>query len=614
MAYGGSGLYRSTDQGSTWSFAGLQESGSIGRIRVDPADPDRVFVAAMGQLWQANPERGVYRTTDGGATWQQVLYVDDQTGCVDLVQRPDDPDVVFAVMWRRFRQPEFYSYGGSTSAIHRSTDGGDTWAVVAGGLPVPSASSGRIGISLCQSQPDVMHAIYADNIGYFAGLYRSTDGGSSWARTNDAALTQAAVFASYGWWFGNLRTHPSNPAWIYVLGLDTYRSTDGGASYLYASADLHVDQHALEFGPGGNPTMYLGNDGGVYRSTDGGGAWTKSPLMPITQAYRIALDASNPDVLYVGSQDTSTVRTLTGAPDDWVEVFGGDGFQALVHPLDPSSIWAQYQYGSIVYSSNGGSTWLSATVGIAAADRNNWNTPLVQDPSNPDQRYTGTHRVYRSTGTRTWTAISPDLTGGPHLGTSGQVDGTLTSLTVSPLDPQVIWAGSDDGYVQVTTDGGGTWSDVSAALPERWVTSVRADPFVRETAYVTISGYRWIEPLPHVFRTTDLGLTWEAIAGNLPEAPVNDLLADPFVRHRYFVATDVGVFETLDGGESWSVLGTGLPNVVTTSLALEPLNQVLVVGTFGRSLFSLPVKLDLLFYDGFESGDPSRWSVVVGGS
>jgi photosystem II stability/assembly factor-like uncharacterized protein len=584
VAYGGAGLFRSSDQGESWELVGLEDSGSIGRIRIDPTDSNRIFVAVMGFLWETNPERGVYRTTDGGTTWERVLYVNSQTGCVDLIMRPDDPDVLYAAMWERIRQPEYYDYGGPNCAVYRTTNGGDTWDLVGGGLPAPSADGGRIGVSLCASDPAVMHVIYADRIGYFDGLYRSTDGGFTWTRTNDGSLS--AAYASYGWWFGNVRTHPVDADMIYVLGLQFYRSTDGGSSYQNVSGGMHVDHHGLEFGPGPNPVLYNGNDGGVYRSTNGGSIWTKLYDLPITQAYRIALDANNANAVYLGAQDNGTNRTLTGATDDWEWIYGGDGFQPLVHPSESNRIWAQYQYGSLAYSSDGGSSWSGATGGITGSDRKNWNSPLIQHPTSADRRYFGTNKVYRSTSDTTWTAISPDLTGGPHAGHSGQVNGTLTTLAVSPLNGNVIWAGSDDGYVHVTTDGGSNWTDVSAALPERWVTSVRTDPFSLDTAYVTISGFRWAEPLPHVFRTTDLGANWEAIAGDLPEAPANDFLADPDHPDRYFVATDVGVYETWNGGSSWSALGAGLPNVVVTSLALDQGNQELFAGTYGRSVFS----------------------------
>ncbi|MHC4126737.1 MAG: VPS10 domain-containing protein, partial [Planctomycetota bacterium] len=223
VAYGGAGLFRSIDQGDSWEFVGLEDSGSIGRIRIDPTDSDRIFVAVLGFLWETSPQRGVYRTTDGGTTWERVLFVDSETGCVDLIMRPDDPDVLYAATWQRIRQPEYYDYGGPGCAVYRTTDGGDNWTQVGGGLPTPSANGGRIGLSLCASQPDVMHAIYADRIGYFDGLYQSTDGGFTWIRTNDGSLS--GVFASYGWWFGNVRTHPVDAGMIYVLGLDFYRST-----------------------------------------------------------------------------------------------------------------------------------------------------------------------------------------------------------------------------------------------------------------------------------------------------------------------------------------------------------------------------------------------------
>jgi hypothetical protein len=373
---------------------------------------------------------------------------------------------------------------------------------------------------------------------------------------------------------------------------------------------MHVDHHGYDWGPGSSPVMYNGNDGGVYRSIDDGDHWTKLPDLPVTQAYRVALDANNPYALYIGAQDNGTCRTLDSGTDNWSNVFGGDGFQPLIHPDDSFSIWAQFQYGSLYFSGNNGASWASATIGVSSSDRRNWNSPHVQDPTIPDQRYFGTNKVYRSTGDRTWSVISPDLTGNPG-GNPGQVDGTLTTIAVSPHNPNVIWTGSNDGYVQLTTNGGGDWFDLSGTLPQRWVTSVRVDPFTEEVAYVTISGFRWNEYLPRVYRTSDYGATWDPISGNLPDAPVNDFLADPDRQNRYFVATDVGVYETWDGGTTWSMLGSDLPNVVCTSMALDRDNQLLVVGTYGRSLFSRIINPDHLFVDGFESGDTSAWSGSV---
>lgn len=605
LAYGGAGLFRSSDQGGSWASIGLDNSGSIGRIVIDPGNSQRLFVAAMGLHWQGNPERGVYRTTDGGSTWERVLYIDDQTGCVDIVQRPDNPNVLFAAMWQRIRQPEYYDYGGPGCAVYRTIDGGDTWTLVGGGLPAPSEDGGRIGLSLCAAQPDVMHAVYADRIGYFDGLYRSEDGGGTWIQTTDADLDN--VFASYGWWFGNVRTHPTDPDTIFVLGLPFWRSTDGGDSYHNASDGMHVDHHALGFGSGAGAAMYNGNDGGVYRSVDGA-SWTKQPNLPLTQIYRMAVDQGNNDALYLGAQDNGTNRTLTGATDDWQEIFGGDGMQPIVHPDVSTTIWAMYQYANLFVTTNDGANWLSAGLGVDGGDRKGWNAPHIQDPTDANTRYLGSHRVYRNTSDRQWTVISPDLTGGPHQDNSGQVDGSLTSLAVSPLDAGVIWSGSNDGYVFVTANGGVLWTDVSATLPERWVTSVRTDPFDRETAYVTISGYRWAEPLPHVFKTTDLGASWQPIAGDLPEVPVNDFLADPEIPDRYFAATDLGVYETLNGGMTWTMLGANLPNVITTSLVIDSTGENLIVGTFGRSVFAISLELERIFNDGFETGDISRWS------
>ncbi|MFN8547998.1 MAG: glycosyl hydrolase [Candidatus Eisenbacteria bacterium] len=564
----------------------LGRVGSIGRIRIDAGNPSRIFVAAMGDLWSKDQDRGIYRTTDSGANWQRVFFVSDSTGCVDLVQRPDQPNTLFAAMWERIRRPDHYQYGGITCGVYKSTNGGDSWSLVSGGLPAASTQRGRIGISLCAAQPDFIYAIYADRPGNFDGVYRSTNGGTSWTRTNDGTL--AGVFATYGWWFGNVRVHPTDPNRVFAVGYDLYRTTNGGSSWGFAGDIMHVDHHGFEFGSGASPVMYCGNDGGVYRSINGGTAWSKLPDLPISQIYRLALDANNANALYGGLQDNGTVRTKTGALNDWSEIFGGDGQQPLVHPVTPARIWAEYQYGALNYSANDGGSWVDATSGIGGSDRHAWTTPVRFDPTNPNRMYYGTQRLYRSTNGTSWTAISPDLSGGAGGGSSGQVNGTITTIAISPLDANVIWCGTDDGHVQVTTNGGTNWTDVSLALPDRWITSVRTDPTDRENAFVTLSGFRWGSPLPHVWRTTNLGGSWSAIAGNLPEAPTNDLVVDPLAPSRLFVATDVGVFETLNLGVNWQALGSNLPNVVVNALELSA-GRILYAGTYGRSFWSYDI-------------------------
>ena len=587
VAYGGVGIFRSTDLGNSWEQLGLEETGSIGRIVIDPTDSNRIFVAAAGRLWSPSADRGVYRSTNGGASWEKVLYVADDAGAVDLIQRPDQPDVLLASIWQRMRQPEAYDYGGPRCAVYKTTDGGDSWNVVGGGLPAPNSNGGRIGLSLCEGSPDVTHAVYADRTGFFAGLYRSTNGGTSWTRTNDGAL--AGIFSSYGWWFGNVRTHPTDPLRIWVLGLDFYRSTNGGSSWSNAGSSMHVDHHALDFGPGANP-IWAGNDGGIYRSTNGGTVWSFVGTQPITQLYRIALDAQNPNAILGGAQDNGTMRSTTGLLDDFSSLYGGDGFGPLVHPSSSSRIWAQYQYGNLSYSSNNGGSFNDATTGIGGSDRRNWNSPIEQDPLRPDTRYFGTNRLYRSSSNTSWTSISPDLTGGPHQGNSGQVMGTLTAIGASPIDSDVIWTGSDDGYLQVTTNAGASWTRVDATIDDRWVTSVHADPLSRETAYVTISGFRWDEPLPRLYRTTNLGTNWTPLLGNLPDVPLNDVFIDPEFTSHLVVASDFGAFESFDGGSVWSTLGSGLPNVVVTDLAYDPGNRRLAASTFGRSFFEITLE------------------------
>ena len=581
VTYGGTGVFRTTNGGTTWTNVGLAETRFIGRVRIDPANSNRVFVAALGSQWSPGPDRGVYRSTNAGGTWSRVLASTDSTGAVDLVIDPSNPNRVYAAMWERSRGPDYLNYGGPTSGIFRSTNGGDTWSELTSGLPTGSIV-GRIGLAIAQSSPSTLYAIYADaDPGFFLGVYRSTNGGDTWTQTNDGALADA--YASFGWWFGNIRVAPANPNLVYVLGLDFYRTTNGGSSWSFAGGSMHVDHHALDFAADGR--LFEGNDGGLYTSTTGT-TWTHLAELPITQFYTVEVDEQIPSRRYGGTQDNGTIRTLTGADDDWSEILGGDGFRCLVDPTNNSFVYAEFQYGNLYRSTNGGSTFQSASSGLTG--RKNWSMPVELDPANPATLYAGTERLHRSTNRgASWTPVSPDLTNGD--GGINVVFGTITTIAIAPSDTQTILAGTDDGNVQVTTNGGGTWVNVSGSLPDRWVTRVAFDPSSDAIAYVTVSGFKWDEPFPRVFRTTNFGGTWTAIHGNLPQAPVNDLVVEPGGTGRLFVATDFGVYHTFDGGASWHATGVGLPNVVVSDLEYHSGTETLIAGTYGRSQWTLDV-------------------------
>ncbi|MGH2571350.1 MAG: WD40/YVTN/BNR-like repeat-containing protein, partial [bacterium] len=501
VTYGGTGVFKSTNGGATWTNMGLPASRHIGRVVVDPSASDRVFVAVLGAMWSTNPERGVYRTTNGGASWQQVHALNDSTGAIDLAIDPSNPDRVYAAMWERTRAPDNLNYGGNGSGIWRSTDGGDTWSELTIGLPA-GPSVGRIGLSLAASSPSTLYAIYADaSPGSFMGVYKTTNGGDTWTQTNDGALS--GVYATYGWWFGNIRVDPANANRVFVLGFTYFRSTNGGGSWSDVGSSMHVDHHGQAFAPGG--VIWEGNDGGMYKSTNGGSAWTKLPDLPLTQFYTVEVDHQFPVRRYGGTQDNGTNRTLTGGDDDWQNILGGDGFHCQVDPVNNAYVYAEWQYGELHRSTNGGSSF--GSIGSGLSGRTNWSMPVVLDPSNPATIFAGTQWVYRSANRGTsWAAISPDLTDGPSGGNNTYA--TITTLAVAPTDPNVVWAGTDDANVWVTTNGGGNWTKVDGTLPERWVTRVAVDPTDATVSYVTISGFRWDEPLPHVFRSTDFGASW----------------------------------------------------------------------------------------------------------
>ncbi|TKJ37938.1 hypothetical protein CEE37_13315 [candidate division LCP-89 bacterium B3_LCP] len=582
--YPGDGIYRSINGGASWDHMGLDDSYHIGRIAIDPSNSQKIFAAACGAQFGTNPERGVYRTENGGATWERVLYLTDSTAAIDVVINPQTPQIVYAAMWERIRHPDSRSVGGITSGIWRSSDGGDNWTLLTNGLPPSAPDVGRIGITICNSQPNVLYALYADHPGYQMGIWKTTDGGNSWSQTSGSPGSY--LYSSFGWYFGNIYVDPVNPDKVFALGIYLYRTTNGGNSWSSVNGFMHVDHHALWINPDNPNLIYDGNDGGVYYSTSGGSSnsWIKSYDLHISQFYAMEIDYLNPYRLYGGTQDNGTLRTWTGALDDWEMIYGGDGFYCVVDYTNSNTIFAEYQWGEMAKSTNGGNSFYSCLNGVTGSDRRNWNTPFAMDPVNHNVLYYGTYRVYKTTNLAdNWTVVSSDLTDGPSGGTLTW--NTITTIAVAPTDNQVVYVGTDDGNVWVSQNGGGDWTSISSGLPDRWVTRVAASPQDESIVYVTISGYRFNEYLPHVFRSTNFGSDWQDISGNLPEAPVNVISEDPQNPQRLFIGTDMGVFYTEDLGTNWQPMGTDLPLCSVNDMKIHNPTRTLVAGTHGRSMY-----------------------------
>ncbi|MBN1541708.1 hypothetical protein JW992_06145 [candidate division KSB1 bacterium] len=588
----GAGVYKSTDGGLSWRFSGLENSAAIGRIRIDPLEPRRVFVAAVGSYFAPNSERGVFLSEDGGETWNPSLFVSDSTGAIDLVMDEENPDFMLAAMWERVRRPVSLSathLSGPTSGIYRTRDGGKTWQLLGPETGLPDSRKtavGRIGLALFPDDTRIAYALYTDGT-RISGLFRTDDGGDSWRALDPNR--QVVGTGSFSWYFGQIRVHPTDADRVFALDIGLNRSADGGASwpirYSYGGyPDLHVDHHALAFHPN-NPDFILdGNDGGINWSADGGVNWVKVDDLPVTQFYEIGLDAQHPERAYGGTQDNGTLRTLDGRSEQWEQIWGGDGFFVVVDPTNPDVIYAESQFGYIVKSMDGGSSFSSARRGIDPNEPTNWSTPLVMDPSQPTVLYTGTNRLYRSdNGAESWQAISDDLS----RGLADSRVGTVTAISVAPSHSEVIYAGTDDGWVWVTLNEGRTWDNVSEGLPFRWVTEIATHPQDPAIVVVSFSGLKWKDPQPHLFLTRDAGLSWQDISADLPDAPVNSVLIDPLAPQRIYAATDVGVFVSPDFGGSWAPLDAAMPVVVCYDLKFHPVTAELFVGTHGRSMYKI---------------------------
>ncbi|WLD94458.1 hypothetical protein [Alkalihalobacillus sp. AL-G] len=591
VVYGGTGVYKSTDGGESWEYSGLKDSNAIGRIVVDPSNPNKILVAATGPLFHDGGERGLYVTEDGGETWELVLEgANATTGAIDIALDSQNPDRIYVAMWDRIRYPNERKYGGEGSGIYRSEDGGASWTQLTEGLPA-GEQVGRIGLAVSSTDADKVYATVIKTDGHFEGFYVSENAGGSWEKQphhDQLADSQS----SFGWWFGRNYVDPNDGNHLFVSGVRLMESTDGGQTWTRSGRGIHADQHAMAWDPNKPDRVYLGNDGGLYRSEDDGSLesdWVKAEHQPFTQFYTLDVSRQDRSRLSGGTQDNGSIRSWGDGNEGWNNYYYGDGLVNLINYENQDIVYACYQYGNCARSEDGGKTMTYFTH-KTESERRNWLTPVVFDPNDPSIMYYGGNIVNRSTdGGKTWDAISPSLS---DAKSNDQYPfGTITTIAVSKSNPNVLFAGTDDGRVWTTKDLGENWQEIEdPKLPDRWVTRLAVDPKDEDIVYATFSGFRSGDNGAHVLKSDDGGESWVDISGNLPNVPLNDLVINPKKRHVLYAASDVGVFVSPNGGKKWYTLGEGIPVVPVTDLKYHQPSDVLYAATFGRGVYEVELK------------------------
>ena len=585
ITYGGDGVYRSDDQGRSWQRVGLTRSGTIGRIVVDPEHSNRIWVAVSGNLFTPGGQRGVYLTRNGGKSWKRSLRPPNElTGAADLAVDPSDSRHVIATMWDHVRKPDARIYTGLGSGVWETRNAGRTWRKIEPrrGLPASTANTGRIGVAFAPSDPDRVWVVYAnDETGAFDDFFRSDDNGANWVRPPGADDLSSSM-SVYGWWFARLYADPDDADRLYVLGLNMWETKDGAQSFVPIRG-IHVDQHVVVYDPRVPYRVYFGNDGGLYVSEDDGVTFTQSDDQPWSQYAGLDVSEQDPSRVIGGLQDNGTRASWTEPP--FGSVFGGDGQRSLIDPKDFDNYYACAQYGTCYGFDNGESYRMRLT-----SERFPYFMQYEFDPTNSDVMYGGGSQLNESTdGGRTWSEITGDL-GKGEGGTEPNPlyrnhYGTISGLTVAPSDPDVIWVGTDNGYLYRSGDRGATWTELPPPVrPKLWIQRIVIDPRDADTVYLTFSGYRAGDESAYVLRSDDAGQSWRDITANLPHAPVNDLAV---VRNTLYVATDLGVFTSSASRPHWSSYGRGIPQLITTDLRYVPQAKKLFVATFGMGVWSI---------------------------
>ncbi len=607
----GDGVYKSLDGGQSWSHMGLKESEHIGGIEVDPRNSDVVFVAAQGPLWNSGGERGLYKTIDGGATWERVLHVDDDTGANEVWLDPRDPDTIYASTYQRRRHVWTLINGGPGSGIWKSIDGGVTWRELEKGLP--KVDMGRIGLAISPGNPDVIYAIIEAQRDE-GGVFRTTDRGESWTKRGD-------YISSSPQYYNTLVADPHDVDTVYSLDTFLQVSKDGGATFTPVGEKAkHVDNHAMWIDPDDPDYVLVGCDGGVYESFDRGANWLFKENLPITQFYRVSVDTSEPFYyVYGGTQDNNTLggpsRTLRQSGisnEDWFITVGGDGYETVIDPTNPDIVYSQWQYGGLVRYDRRSEEIVDIQPQEEpgeAAHRWNWDAPLILSPHSPTRLYFAAQRLFRSDDRGdTWTAISDDLSRQidrdqlPVMGRVWGMDavsknrstsdyGNIVSLTESTLEEGLIYVGTDDGLIQVTEDGGGSWrrTERFAGVPENtYVSDIEASRFDADTAYATFDNHKQGDFDPYVLVSRDRGRTWSSMRGDLPDREVAYTLIQDHVKPELlFVGTEFGLYVTIDEGNHWHRLKGGFPTMQVRDLEIQRDWNDLAVATFGRGFYIL---------------------------
>lgn len=599
----GAGVYKSTDGGENWALKGLEKTERIGKILLAPGHPDTVFVAALGPLWAASPERGLYRTTDGGKNWEKVLYVDENTGCSDIVVLPGNPDIMLAAMWDFRRKAYTFRSGGPGSGLYRSVDGGNTWTRLTDSLP--KGTLGRIALAVTPAAPERVYALVEAKK---SALYRSDDGGLTWELRNNTQPMGERPF-----YFARIIADPVDTGIVYKPGLMLSVSRDGGKTFDRGNmtsfgGSVHSDMHAFWVDPRDNRNLYLGTDGGVYFSNDQGKTWRILRNLPVSQFYHVSVDNRKPYNVYGGLQDNGSWMAPSAGPagvtnHDWDNIGGGDGFYAFPDPDDPDIVYSQSQGGNVnkLYLRTQESKTIKPYADETTGDlRFNWNTPVVFGPSGA--LYIGAQYLYRSMDKgESWERISPDLTtddpekqqqeksgGVTPDNTSAENHCTIFTISESPGNPQVIWVGTDDGNLQLTRDGGKTWTNLTERVPglppATWCSSVFASSFDPGMAYVTFDGHRNGDMKPYLYRVSDYGNQWEALSGDDIQGYCHKILEDPIAQNLLFLGTESGLFLSLDNGESWARFTGNFPPVPVRDMVIQERENDLVVATHGRGI------------------------------